>query len=64
VINAFGAGLALLTLGGLAEAAGWRAALHMTAALALVSLTIMVLGYRAHPNDRPATTVGAARTGA
>jgi predicted MFS family arabinose efflux permease len=60
MINAFpiGAGLALLTLGGLAEAAGWRTALYATAALALVSLAIMVLGYRAHPNDRPVTTAG------
>jgi MFS family permease len=60
MINAFaiGVGLALLTLGGLAEVAGWRVALHTTAALALASLALMALGYRTHQNDRSTAAVG------
>ncbi len=50
-VNSFpiGVGLALLALGGLAEALGWRAALHATAAAA--ALLLVLLAYRPHPND-------------
>jgi cyanate permease len=52
-VNSFpiGVGLALLALGGLAEAAGWRAALYASAALAAASLLLVALAYRPHPND-------------
>jgi predicted MFS family arabinose efflux permease len=57
-VNSFpiGIGLALLCLGPLAEAAGWPAAFHATAALAAASLLLMALRYRPHPNDRLAAT--------
>ena len=57
-VNSFpiGVGLAMLTLGTLAEAAGWPAALVASAALALVALLLLGLGYRPHLNDRAATT--------
>src|SRR3712207_5887461 len=52
-VNSFpiGVGLALLTLGGLAEALGWRAALHATAAAAAAALLLVAFAYRPHPND-------------
>jgi len=52
-VNSFpiGVGLALLSLGGLAEALGWRAALHTTAAAAAAALLLVAVAYRAHPND-------------
>jgi predicted MFS family arabinose efflux permease len=62
MINAFsiGVGVALLSLGSFAEAAGWRAALNATAMLALASFALLALAYRAHPNDRQ---LAAARSG-
>jgi MFS family permease len=52
-VNSFpiGIGLALLTLGGLAESLGWRAALHGTAAAAAAALLLVAFAYRSHPND-------------
>ncbi len=52
-VNSFpiGVGLALLTLGGLAEGLGWRAALHATAAAAAAALLLVAFAYRPHPND-------------
>ena len=57
-INAFpiGIGLALLSLGWLAESAGWPAAFYATAAVALACLFLLVLAYRPHPNDAEAGT--------
>jgi len=46
-----GIGLALLTLGPLAEAAGWPLALDATAALSLIAFVAMTVVYRPHPND-------------
>jgi MFS family permease len=52
-VNSFpiGIGLALLTLGGLAEGLGWRVALHATAAAATAALLLVAIAYRPHPND-------------
>ena len=52
-INSFpiGVGIALLTLGWLAEAHGWQIAPHATAGLALVSLVLVLCVYRKHVND-------------
>jgi len=52
-INSFpiGIGLALLTLGSLAEVYGWQIAPQATAALALVSLLLVLFVYRKHVND-------------
>jgi MFS family permease len=52
-VNSFpiGVGLALLTLGGLAEALGWRTALLATAAAASAALLLVLLAYRPHQND-------------
>lgn len=54
LINAYpiGIGLALLTLGWLADHAGWQLALHVAAATALAALVLIVALYRPHPNDR------------
>src|SRR5260221_2058578 len=64
-INSFpiGIGLALLTLGWLAESHGWAAALHATAALALASLLLVVFVYRRHPNDGRGEAVGPSAIG-
>ncbi len=52
-VNSFpiGVGLALLTLGGLAEGLGWRAALHATDGAAAAALLLVAFAYRPHPND-------------
>jgi predicted MFS family arabinose efflux permease len=52
-VNSFpiGIGLAQLSLGALAAAAGWASAFAATGALALVALLVLGLGYRRHPND-------------
>ena len=52
-VNSFpiGVGLAMLTLGTLADTAGWPAALAASAALALAALLLLGLGYQRHPND-------------
>jgi len=59
-MNAFpiGIGLALLSLGWLAESAGWPAAFLATSAAAFSCLLLLVLGYRPHPNDGEAGTAG------
>jgi MFS family permease len=51
--NAFpiGVGLALVSLGSLAERAGWAASLEASAAMAGAALLLMALVYRPHPND-------------
>ncbi|HKX08004.1 MAG TPA: MFS transporter [Stellaceae bacterium] len=51
--NAFpiGVGLALMSLGSLAERAGWAASLHASAAAAAAALLLMATVYRPHPND-------------
>lgn len=51
--NAFpvGIGLALLTLGPLAEVAGWPAAFQATAVAALAALLLLATAYRPHAND-------------
>jgi predicted MFS family arabinose efflux permease len=62
-INAFpiGVGLALLLLGPLAEALGWRVALDATALAALAALLLMIGLYRRHPNDGRSAAPMAAR---
>lgn len=52
-INSFpvGLGLALLTLGWLAETNGWPIAMFATGALTAVSFVLVALMYRRHPND-------------
>jgi MFS family permease len=66
-VNSFriGVGLALLALGGLAEALGWRAALHTTAAAAAAALLLVAMAYRPHSNDggAPGGAVGAGAPG-
>jgi MFS family permease len=64
-VNSFpiGVGLALLTLGGLAEGLGWRAALHATAAAAAAALLLVAFAYRPHPNDGGAAGGAAAAPG-
>ncbi|HLZ78552.1 MAG TPA: MFS transporter [Sphingomonas sp.] len=51
--NAFpiGVGLALMSLGSLAERAGWAASLEASAAVAGAALLLVALVYRPHPND-------------
>jgi MFS family permease len=51
--NAFpiGVGLALMSLGSLAERAGWAASLYASAAAASAALLLVALVYRPHPND-------------
>jgi MFS family permease len=62
-VNSFpiGIGLALLTLGWLAEGAGWPAAFHATAAAASAALLLMALAYRPHPAERPGQTAAGAQ---
>ncbi len=65
-VNSFpiGVGLALLALGLIADAAGWRVALIASAALAMGALLLVALTYRRHPNDGgsgTATAGGVAR---
>jgi MFS family permease len=51
--NAFpiGVGLALMSLGSLAQHAGWAASLYASAAAASAALLLVALVYRPHPND-------------
>ena len=51
--NAFpiGVGLALMSLGSLAETAGWAASLEASAAMAGAALLLVAFVYRPHPND-------------
>ncbi len=51
--NAFpiGVGLALMSLGSLAERAGWAASLEASAAVAGAALLLVAFVYRPHPND-------------
>jgi predicted MFS family arabinose efflux permease len=53
-IDAFpiGVGLALLLLGPLADALGWRVALSATAVVAMLALLLVIVRYRRHDNDR------------
>jgi MFS family permease len=63
-VNSFpvGMGLGLWWLGALAERAGWPAALHVTAAAALVALALVAFAYRPHANDsKPAAGAEGAR---
>jgi predicted MFS family arabinose efflux permease len=64
-MNSFpiGIGLALLTLGWLAEVHGWQFAPHATAALALVSLLLVVSVYRQHVNDGQTNAAGPSGAG-
>ena len=59
--NAFpiGVGIALMTLGSLAERAGWAAALETSAAVAGAALLLVAFVYRPHPNDGKARAVAA-----
>jgi cyanate permease len=59
-VNSFpiGIGLAQLSLGALAAAAGWASAFAATGALALLALLLLRIGYRAHPNDGAAMPAG------
>jgi MFS family permease len=59
-MNAFpiGIGLALLTLGWLAEDAGWSVSLYATAVATFVSLLLVAFIYRPHPNDGKASAAG------
>lgn len=52
-VNSFpiGVGLAMLTLGTLAEAGGWPTAIGASTAGALAALLLLVSCYRRHPND-------------
>jgi MFS family permease len=52
-MNAFpiGIGLALLSLSWLAESAGWPVSFYATSAAASLSLLLLMLVYRPHPND-------------
>ena len=56
--NAFpiGVGLALVSLGSLAERAGWAASLEASAAVAAAAMLLVALVYRPHPNDGKART--------
>ncbi|MGK7870956.1 MFS transporter [Falsiroseomonas sp. E2-1-a20] len=58
-VNSFpiGIGLALLTLGGMAESLGWGAALHVTAIFAGAALLLVAVAYHPHPNDGRAATL-------
>ncbi len=60
-VNSFpiGIGLALLTLGGLAEGLGWRAALHATVVAAAAALVVLAVAYHPHPNDGRASAAAA-----
>lgn len=60
-VNSFpiGIGLALLSLGWLAEGAGWSASFWATAAVSFASLLLVAALYRPHPNDRAAGSAGA-----
>ncbi|HVL59169.1 MAG TPA: MFS transporter, partial [Burkholderiaceae bacterium] len=61
-VNSFpiGIGLALLSLGWLAESAGWALALGVSAAFALAALLLVGTAYRKHDNDgRPAGSIAA-----
>ena len=64
-VNSFpiGIGLALLSLGWLAESAGWPAAFYATALATCAALLLVTLAYRSHPNDgsagAPALKAGA-----
>ncbi|MDN3563299.1 MFS transporter [Paeniroseomonas aquatica] len=64
-INSFpvGLGLALLTLGWLAETHGWPMAMFVTSGLTVISLLMVALLYRVHPNDRAQATGQAAAKG-
>jgi len=57
-VNSFpiGVGLAVLSLGWLAEAAGWATALSAPAVLALAALFLLAAAYAKHPNDRAGAT--------
>jgi MFS family permease len=57
--NAFpiGVGFALISLGSLAERAGWAASLEASAALAGAALLLVAFVYRPHPNDGKARAV-------
>lgn len=59
-LNSFpiGIGLALLTLGWLAEVAGWSAAFHATAVSTCASLVLVIALYRPHANDGRAGPTG------
>ncbi|MGH7124592.1 MAG: CynX/NimT family MFS transporter, partial [Stellaceae bacterium] len=54
-----GVGLALISLGSLAEHAGWAASLYASAAAAGAALLLVAFVYRPHPNDGKARTVTA-----
>ncbi len=60
-INSFpiGVGVALVTLGWLAEAHGWQIAPQATAGLALLSLVLVLCLYRRHANDGRSQAAGA-----
>jgi len=53
-INSFpiGIGLALLSLGWIAESAGWHVALHATAMVTSAALLLVMTLYRRHSNDQ------------
>jgi predicted MFS family arabinose efflux permease len=59
-INSFpiGIGLALLSLGWLAETAGWSVAFFATAGVSLAALLLVALVYQRHPNDGQAGQTG------
>jgi predicted MFS family arabinose efflux permease len=59
-VNSFpiGIGLALLSLGWLAEGAGWPAAFHATALATCAASLLVALAYRSHPNDGRASAAG------
>ncbi len=63
-VNSFpiGIGLALLALGPLAEVgAGWRLAMHASAAVAGIALLLVAFGYGRHENDGKGTDSGDVR---
>ena len=62
-VNSFpiGIGLALLCLGSLAEHFSWPAVFYAGAAAAFVSLLLVAVAYRRHPNDRQSAATSAGR---
>lgn len=52
-VNSFpiGLGIAMLVLGAIAEAAGWRIAMQASGAVAAAAFLLVLLAYRPHPNE-------------